>query len=318
MVELNADIIRLLIEESHLRAAKKTIQVMADERKAALDELKMKRSTVDLVLSVVKKPRAISQEIEVVAAALLDLEKAVAKIERLEIRSTERLEDELDRFIRKTSEEYRRGLAAVTSIADWERALDRFQDKLSDYLRSLGEARNMVVAGYDREKKQLSNAGFDALQAAIQAAGVLEEETHFANSIADLHKEAVRNTPCQTAVIPSIPSADYSYWTRRLAEMEIAVMQQEFNRILVMCEELFRDGIAILRKAVLHTRSEQSRLAHDYIADYLASLRSYTDANWLDASQTEEVIKRIEAAETLNAGPLGAGGDPDRAVRKTG
>lgn len=294
MEELNADIIRLLIDESHLRAAKRTIEATLAARRVAMDELRAARSPMDFVFSALKKPRAVPQEMEAVAAEIRDMEKAVAKIESMEVRITERLEDELDGFIRAKSEEYRRGLAAVTSIADWERALDRFQDKLSAYLRSLGEARNTVVAGYDRDRKRLSTSGTEALRLAIDAAAALETETRFANQIADLHRETVHMTPCQAAVIPSIPSADYGYWTKRLAEMEIAVMQQEFDRILGMCEELSRNGIAILRQAVLHTRSEQNRLARDFIGNYLASLRAYTDANWFAPQQTDETIRRIE------------------------
>lgn len=297
MEELNAEIIRLLIDESHLRSAKSMIEATLAERRVVLEELRAARSPMDFVFSALKKPRAVPQEMEAVTAEIRSMEKAVAKIEAMQARSTERLEDELDGFIRASSEEYRRGLAAVTSIADWERALDRFQDKLSDYLRSLGEARNTVVAGYDRERKRPSNSGMEALKLAIQAGGQLEEETHFANRIADLHRETVRDTPCQAAVIPSIPSADYSYWTKRLPEMEISMMQQEFDRILGMCEELSRKGIAILREAVLHTRSEQNRLARDFIGNYLASLRAYTDANWFAPSETDAVIRRIEENE---------------------
>jgi putative N-acetylmannosamine-6-phosphate epimerase len=297
MQELNAEIIRLLIEESHLRAAKRTIQANLDERRAALEALKATRSPMDFVLGALKKSRALPLEIEALAKEIEDMERAVAKIEAMETRSTEQLEDELDAFIRVSSEEYRRGLAAVTSIADWERALDRFQDKLSVYLRSLGEARNTVVAGYDRDKKRPSNSGIEALRLAIEAGAALEAETHFANQIADLHRETVRLTPCQAAVIPSIPSADYSYWTKRLPEMEISTMQQEFNRILGMCEELAKNGISILREAVLHTRSEQSRLARDFIGNYLASLRAYTDENWFAPQHTEEVVRRIEENE---------------------
>ena len=294
MQELNAEIIRLLIEESHLRAAKRTIQATLDDRRAKLEELKAARSPMDFVLGAWKKNRALPLEIEALSKETHEMQKAVEKIEAMETRSTEQLEDELDAYIRASSEEYRRGLAAVTSIADWERALERFEDKLAGYLRALGEARNMVVAGYDREKKRISVSGAEALRLAIEAAAALEAETHFANQIADLHRETVRSTPCQAAVIPSIPSADYSYWTKRLSEMEVGVMQQEFNRILGMCEELAKNGISILREAVLHTRSEQNRLARDFIGNYLARLRVFTDENWFAPQETDAVIRRIE------------------------
>jgi hypothetical protein len=301
VADISAEIIRLLIEESHLRAAKRTIDASASEKRRQLAALRGRQTPVDYLLKLVKQPRAASLEIEQVEAMLKELEQGVGKIQRLEQRSTERLEDELDRFVRETSEEYRRGLAAVTNIADWERALERFEEKLADYLRSLGEARNTVVAGYDRENKRLGNSAIESLNHAIAAGQMLEEETKFANRIAELHRLTVSDTPCQQAFIPVIPSADYSYWTRRMPELEIGMMQKEFDRILAMCEELAKNGIAELRKAVLNTRLEQKRLAHDYISRYLGELRQYADENWHDPAQTDAIIQRIELGEEIAA-----------------
>jgi hypothetical protein len=188
-----------------------------------------------------------------------------------------------------------KGLATVNDFSDWAFSIERFKRKIDAYLQALGTARAMITSGYDFKEKRISTGAEEALERAIVAASELENETAFINKVADAHQSAVADTPHAKAVLPRVPVAMFREWTQRLRQINsIPAMQEEFGRILGMCEMLRSTGVLALDEAVKRAVQEHGELSRGFVMEYLGQLRAYTDEHWLNLEETPTRVQRLE------------------------
>ena len=281
-------------EESHLRAADRKLAVHVERLEALIASRKESQTSVDFLLAIAKRPRestkalsALEEELKTVKAA-----RAVAADIAKELRTD--IEKQTEDHVRETDEAYVRGLAAFENTEDWERAIDRFEASLALFLRKLGEARNMTCANYDRVNLRISQAGEDAIVAAIEAASILENEIMFVNQVINAHAELLDGTPVAQAELERIPIGQYCDWTRKLRDLPIGEMQAEFEHIIGHCENLSHSGIPTLRAAIGTAKSRSFELSRGYVLGYIDTLRDFSDQHWFDPNETERFIEGIE------------------------
>ena len=281
-------------EESHLRAADRKLAAHVERLEALIASRKESQTSVDFLLAIAKRPRestkalsAREEELKTVKAA-----RAVAADIAKELRTD--IEKQTEDHVRETDEAYVRGLAAFENTEDWERAIDRFEASLALFLRKLGEARNMTCANYDRVNLRISQAGEDAIVAAIEAASILENEIMFVNQVINAHAELLDGTPVAQAELERIPIGQYCDWTRKLRDLPIGEMQAEFEHIIGHCENLSHSGIPTLRAAIGTAKSRSFELSRGYVLGYIDTLRDFSDQHWFDAHETERFIEGIE------------------------
>ena len=283
-----------LCEESHIRVARRTI----DEHIARLEaELAQKRdgvTSVDFLLAVAKRPSQTTQAVRALQEEILGYKQAQAVVDTIAAKLAIESENLTEAYLRETSEAYVRGLAAFENTGDWERALDRFEERMAAFIRELGEARNTASANYNRAQDRISEAGEAAIYRAANAAVPVEMEANFINELVDAHERHVRGTPAAGANFPRVPVGDYSHWTKRLMDMPIAAMQMEFERILTLCETLQTAGIPQLRQAIGKIKSKSRDLSRSYVLAYLSSLRQFSDKNWYRPEESEALIAELE------------------------
>lgn len=292
--ELPAMLRATLRDEVHVRAC---LEAMKEEVQGTQDQIAVastKINPMDRLLALAKRPRPAFLARASLQDYLDKLQQSKEACSKIQDELTRLADGLLEAHIRATNADYVRGLAAMENLEDWTRALGRFEEKLREFLRALGQARNMVGAGYRHAEKRLSASAQEMIDLALMAAGELEAEIKFINQLSVLHRQLVAATPCATVYIPEVPGAPYQDWVRALSALAIAPMQLEFDRIIDVLEVLERDGVGQLTDSVGDSRTNHLHLAHSYVLAELAALRRFADANWFNPDETAETMGRLE------------------------
>ena len=295
MAEISIELKQLLINDAHLRVAHSVLDESRNDLKMRIEALEKTQSSVDRLMAAAGRPREISATIKATRAELEKVETSLATLDKVGVQLLPQLVELTETHVRAQCPEYLKGLATVNDFSGWTLSIERFQRKIEAYLQAMGTARNMITSGYNAKEKRISDGAEEALERAIFAAAELEEETAFINKVADAHQSAVANTPQATAVLPRIPVASFREWTQRLRQISsIPAMQEEFGRILAMCEMLRSTGVVALEDAVKRTTKEHGELSRGFVMDYLGQLRAYTDEHWLNLEETPSRVQRLE------------------------
>jgi hypothetical protein len=295
MADIGFELKQDLINDAHLRVARAVLEESRSDLRTRIGELEKTRSSLDRLMAIAGRPREVTSTIAATQAELNKIEASLASLEKVEAHVVPQLIEHTETYVRTECPEFLKGLATVKDFADWQRSIERFQRKIEAYLRALGTARNMITSGYNLAEKRISKGADEALGLAIIAASELEEETAFVNRVADAHQSAVADTPHATAVLPRVPVASFREWTERLRQVnDIAAIQEEFARILGMCELLQSTGIGALDEAVKRTTREHSELSHNFVLGYLRQLRAYADEHWFKQEETASRLQQLE------------------------
>ena len=295
MAEINIELKQLLINDAHLRVAHSVLDESRNDLQTRIEALERTQSSVDRLMAVAGRPREISATIKTTRAELAKVEDSLATLDKVAAQLLPQLVELTETHVRTECPEYLRGLASVNDFSDWALSIERFERKIEAYLQAMGTARNMITSGYNAKEKRVSEVAEDALEQAIFAAAALEEETAFINRVADAHQSATANTPHANAILPRIPVAAFREWTQRLRHVDsIPAMQDEFDRILGMCEMLRSTGVLALDDAVKRVALEHGALSRGYVMEYLGRLRAYADEHWLNLEETPSRVQRLE------------------------
>jgi hypothetical protein len=295
MAEISIELKQLLINDAHLRVARSVLDESRGDLQTRIEALEKTQSSVDRLMAAAGRPREISATIKTTRAELEKVETSLATLDKVGAQLLPQLIELTETHVRAQCPEYLKGLATVNDFSGWALSIERFQRKIEAYLQAMGTARNMITSGYDAREKRISTGAEEALERAIFAAAELEDETAFINKVADAHQSAVANTPNAMAVLPRIPVAAFREWTQRLRQVStIPAMQEEFSRILGMCEMLRSTGVVALEDAVKRATKEHSELSRGFVMDYLGQLRAYTDEHWLNLEETPSRVQRLE------------------------
>jgi len=293
--EISYEFKQLLIDDAHLRIARGLLEEARDDLLTRIGVLEKTQSSVDRLMAMAGRPRDVSRTIKATQDELTQIEAALEGVNKVMAKVGPRVEELTENYVRTESPEFVKGLASVKDYADWARSIERFQRKADAYLRALGNARNLVTAGYSAAQKRISPQADEALTQAALAGGELEEETAFINRVADAHQAALAATPHATAVLPRLPVALFREWTDRIRQQgDMPAIQEEFNRILSMCELLLSTGVMAIDEAVKRTAKEHSALSHSYVLDYLNRLRAHADKHWVKHGETTQRVRKLE------------------------
>jgi hypothetical protein len=295
MAEISIDLKQLLINDAHLRVARSVLDETRNDLQTRIEALEKTQSSVDRLMAVAGRPREISATIKTTREELVKVETSLATLDKVVARLLPQLVELTETHVRTQSPEYLKGLATVNDFSDWSLSIERFKRKIETYLQTLGTARVMVTSGYDSKEKRISKGAEEALERAIFAAAELEDETAFINRVADAHQSAVSDTPNAKAVLPRVPVAMFREWTQRLRQITtIPAMQDEFDRILGMCEMLRSTGVVALDEAVKRAAEEHNELSSGFVIEYLGQLRAYADEHWLNLEETPTRVQHLE------------------------
>ena len=287
-------LVAALKQECQVQSCHRFLAETVEEQRKVVSRLDHQHTPVDFLLAAAGRPRAISHDLSQAQEYLRQLEASLAGMDKIVAGIGRRVESLFEDYARRCMGEYVRGLAAMEHIKDWERGLERFDQRLAAYLTMLGQTRNNAVAGYDHARKKLSPTAEELLDAARDAAARLEEEIAFVNHLADLHQQAIAGTPCAAANLPTVPVAPYASWTADLRSMDIGPMQAEFTRILTILEMLKTEGIAILKQTVGTQSTQHRTLAQSFVLDRLSRTRAHAERHWFDASTLQATISALE------------------------
>lgn len=283
-----------LKSELHVRLCKQVLVEAAADQERTIEEIEGRHTSVDFLLAAARRPRPITAELQAARDHLKQISESLAGMTKIEEGVSRRVETMFEDYIRDSMPGYVRGLAAMEHLRDWERGLERFEQRLADYIRTLGQSRNNVVAGYDRANRQISAAAETLVAQAQLAAQALEEEIAFVNQLSDLHDLAISGTPCARANLPKVPTASYVLWTTNLRQLDIGEMQAEFDRILRLTENLKADGIQALREAIGHSATQHQTLAQSFVLERLNQVRQNVERHWFDPAETQGIIEHLE------------------------
>lgn len=283
-----------LTEESHVRVCRTLLAERVITLQAELRKMEAKESVPQRIMALLNRPRALSVQIAEARARHERMRRSLASLEALEKAVATAADDKFENYIRETDESYIRGLAALRYVEDWKRALDRFERRLRDFIRAIGQARNGVVAGYSRETKRISPFAEELMTHARNAGHDLDSEVCFANELADMHEEFIAATPMAGTTLPRITSYEYAHWTDSLAGLDIGEMQLEFSRILKLVETLDQTGVTALREAVMRSIEAHRGKAKSFVAERLSRARKYAEVFWFDPEQAPQTVARLE------------------------
>ena len=283
-----------LKSELHARLCKQVLVEAAADQERRIGEIEGRHTPVDFLLAAARRPRPITAELQEARDRLQQIAESLAGLAKIEAGVARRVETMFEDYIRETMPAYVRGLAALEHLQDWARGLARFEQRLAGYIRTLGQARNNVVAGYDRARRQMSAAADALLAEALTAAQALEDEIEFVNRLATLHEQAVADTPCVGAALPLVPAARYVRWTAELRQLDLGEMQLEFDRILRLTEDLRTEGLATLKAAIGNSAAQHEALAQSFVVERLEQTRASVERHWFDPQETQGIIEHLE------------------------
>lgn len=293
--ELPAGLRQQLIDETYVRLCRQALEQAIPGQEAMVNAILEKRSPMDRLKVLTRRSSPVAEELEAARAELGKMQASCEALTTIWTDLGQSTEDQFEDHMRATNAAYIQSLATLQNIEDWKRGLERFERRLNDYIRALGQARNGATTAYDRASRGISENARELLNKAIDAGALLEDDIQFANNLADVHDQVVKKAHFPRAALPRIPTASYRHWTTELEKMEIAPMQTEFNRILEVIEALESEGVAILHASVTKSFAQYQGFAQGIVMTELNKARAYADAHHFDPQLTTETIRRLEA-----------------------
>src|SRR6185369_12770788 len=174
----------LLVREAHLRLGRDQLAPILAEKEAELQSVQSHKPAMLLFSPKEKRDAYVAQVAEAQETVRL-LRTGIEQLDRVEPHLRKLVHDEIEDLLRASCPEYVEALAAREQKADWRRCLERFAERMHEFVQALGNARNMACTGYARATQAYSQSAVQAFVIAITAAQKVEAEVQFANKVAD-------------------------------------------------------------------------------------------------------------------------------------
>ena len=291
---LTSPLAHALRDEAYARVCRKALNDSAVTAQAELAAIEGQLTPVDFLLTLANRPRPAAVARNAARENLRKLQQSIEGCQRIEVELARVTEGLLEAHVRNSDPAYAKGIAAMENLEDWTRALSRFELKLRDFLKAVGQARGAATSGYNAATQRMSTTALTMLVEARTAAEELEDEITFINHLSELHMEMIAATPCAKATIPTVPTAPYRAWVEGLQRLAIGPMQEEFNRILEVVGVLERDGVSQLNASVATSRKEHLELARSYVLAERERLRQFAEEHWYEAGESPDALRRLE------------------------
>lgn len=261
----------LLVREAHLKLSRDAILPALAREEEAIAGLERQRPGL---LSTQARREAHEQELAKLRRRRDLLQAGREQLEKVEAQVARRLMDAAEEYCRAQHPEYVQALVIRQHQADWLHWLERFTGKVADLTRALGNLRNMVCAGYQREQHTYSPFAIQALPPASAGARDVEEEIKFANRIAALQEQVLAEVGVQAPALPRLPEADYSRRVDEIMLMPLAAAQVEFDHIIADVKRLQAEGIPLLREQANDAGHSQDEIIDGFVAQRVGEMRA--------------------------------------------
>ena len=211
----------LLIREAHLRLIRAELVPALGVQEAA--EKKVVEARPRWLSFHAKETRvAYESRLAEVRETAQMLRDGIAQLNRVEPHIRRMLRDEVEDLLRTRCPEYVQALAARDQKEDWRRCLNRFAQRMHDFLQALGSARNMACTAYTRDRQVFSPAAVQGFVLASECAKQVEGEVQFANRVADLQRVMFRESGLEAAALPRLPTTAFSRAVATIASVPLA------------------------------------------------------------------------------------------------
>ena len=293
MSQLSVKLDELLLDDCHVRYALRLLKELSDDLILRAKAIEQSLSSRTRFLPTIGRPEELAA-VNTAKAEQAKAESAQETMLKLHALLVPALEHELESHLRTVSVDYVRGLSALDNLVEWPGMLDRLAAKLGVLLRALGQARNMMSSGYDRQRRVFSASANEAIDQALVAARELDDVIALVNEVSDRHQRGVLKTPQAAAVLPRVPVVGFRLRIEQVRSMGIADVQAEFTRILEMCAMLETVGLEGMREATQRVAAMHTELGRNYLKTYLGQLRAYMDEHRLVPAQVTARIHRLQ------------------------
>ena len=272
------------MREAHLRLSRADLAPALAAQEAELQKVSEARPSL---FSFPSKEQRVAYDARFAEAreTVQMLRDGVAQLDRVEPHIHRMLRDEIEDLLRATCPEYVQALAARQQKEDWSRCIQRFSQRMFEFLQALGNARNMACSGYTRDRQVFSQAAVQGFMIAIACAEKVEAEVAFANRIADMQLAMFRKSGLEATPFPKLPATTFAVWVSTVASRTLAEAQLQFETIIVQVRQLYEMGVPQLL-----AQAESVDQGHGSLID------NFLDEAWQQLR--EEVARHINPAET--------------------
>ena len=224
-------------------------------------EAHLRLSRAELVPALVAQEAAEQKVVEARETAQM-LRDGIAQLNRVEPHIRRMLRDEIEDLLRTRCPEYVQALAARDQKEDWRRCLNRFAQRMHDFLQALGSARNMACTAYTRDRQVFSPAAVQGFALASECAQQVEIEVEFANRVAEVQRAMFRESGLEAAALPRLPTAAFSRAVATIASVSLTEAQLRFDTIIAEVRALYESGVS-----ELITQAEAAETGHGSLID---------------------------------------------------
>jgi hypothetical protein len=251
----------LLIREAHLRMSRAEL-VPALVAQEAVEKTVVEARPRWLSFHAKETRVAYESRLAEVRETAQMLRDGIAQLNRVEPHIRRMLRDEVEDLLRTRCPEYVQALAARDQKEDWRRCLNRFAQRMHDFLQALGSARNMACTAYTRDRQVFSPAAVQGFALASECAKQVEVEVQFANRIADLQRAMFRESGLEAAALPRLPTTAFSRTVATIASVPLTEAQLRFDTIIAEVRALYETSVP-----EMITQAEAAETGHGSLID---------------------------------------------------
>lgn len=270
-------------------------QVISEGQKKYLDELALAEAARPKFFLSWRKSAVASFEASI-AGAKAEVEgfsRALAQNTKVMENLRNAARRELELWLRGHDSTYQQGLASEQFVTDWRNAVDLVQKILLDFIKAVGEARNLMVSGYNAATNEHTRQAAEDLQRAVKIGCALEEDIASVNALAEAHDRLLNGTVFENP-FPRLPIFAAGTLTENAIRRPIARLQLHFDRIKHYCEELSREGIPTLTQVISQLEKRHTALQRSYMNTVWADLRVLAQAE-TNADKLDAMVEETEA-----------------------
>jgi hypothetical protein len=283
----------LLLRDAHVRLSCGHLKPVWAQKEAALRALEASKPFFVPVISN-GKPAEYEHRVAAAREAATLIREGMEMIARIEPPIQKLIEEQIEEALREESPQYGRALAAQQQNEDWGRCLDRFIDKIQEFTRALGQARNHASSGYGRPANNYSHAAQHDVPSIMDAAVDVDAEIKFANKISEAQARSYFENGFAIRALPKLPESDYSGWAKRTSALPLSETQQQCDQMIERTEKVHQNGIGELKAQAAHARHLKAVELRNFLLTVWERFRAEI-APQVFAGDTDKLVAETES-----------------------